>query len=173
MRHGLSAFAGMVLLMSATAHARPDSQIIWWRTTGAIVKEYDDARKGTVCSLFLSGPHATLAFTWTRSNAEDIAFYKNDWWFQPDQQLAVAVKIGAFWLHGPLGGTPPSLMAETRRDHLSVTTDQPMQPLLQKARSVTVKLADREASVEVDTRKMRKLLKAVRRCRSVLNTGSD
>jgi hypothetical protein len=170
MKHGVIIVFGAAILAAATAQAKP-LETDWWRSNGAAVKEYTDAQEGAVCSLFLYRPNATLAVTWTRSNAEKISFHENDWWFQPDQQLAVAMEIGDSWLDGSLGGNPPHLMADTQRDHLSVTIEQPIESLLEKATSVTVRLADRETSVDVDTHTMRKLLRAVKRCRAVLKLG--
>jgi hypothetical protein len=62
-------------------------------------------------------------------------------------------------------------MAKTYRDHLSVPIEQPVEPLLPEATRVTIRLADREASVQVERGRMRKLLKAVNRCRSGLGSG--
>jgi hypothetical protein len=98
-------------VVAASAQAVSASETIWWRTNGAAVKEHADSHDGAVCSLSLYGPDAKLAVTWTKSGAETINFAKNDWWYQPGQQLAVAVEIGGSLLLGPLGGKPPHLMA--------------------------------------------------------------
>ena len=73
--------------------------------------------------------------------------------------------LGNVWLGGPANRYPPHLTAFANQDRLSVPVNEPLERLLRNATHITVQLADREKSIDLDRHRMSKLLKAVDRCR--------
>jgi hypothetical protein len=162
----LGAVAVGGLAWTVPANCAPETD--WWRTGGAAVVEYRATQGETACSLFLYTDDRAAIVTWGRSGAKEISFEDRGWQFTTDQPIAVAVRVGDAWLGDPAGDDRLRLVASVRQEQLSVPLGQPVEGLLRSAAKVTVRLPDREMSVDVDRRKMPALLSAVERCRSTL-----
>jgi hypothetical protein len=144
------------------------SETDWWRTNGAAVVEHRNSGGEAACSLFFYNKDDAAVVTWGKANAKEISFYDNDWRFQANQPVSVAVRLGENWLGGPANQNPPHLIAYADQARLSVPVKEPMEALLRNATRISVKLADHETSISVDRPKMPALLTAVERCRSIL-----
>lgn len=158
-----------ILLACGTLAARAAApEIDWWRTKDAAVVELHDAQQGHVCSLFLYSQTAAAVVTWTKSGSQNVNLYDNHWQFTPDRQPGVALQIGDVWLGTPDGTAPEALPATAYPDHLAVPVQQPLLPLLRHAHSITAQWNNHTLSVAVSPYRMRKILLAVRRCRTAL-----
>jgi hypothetical protein len=82
--------------------------------------------------------------------------------------IPVAVRLGETWLGGPVGQFPAHLKASAERGRLSIPTNEPVESLLRNAQRITVQLADREISIDVDRHRMPRLLRAVNHSRAAL-----
>jgi hypothetical protein len=120
------------------------------------------------CSLFLYNKDQAVVVTWSDVKVKEISFYDKDWSLQPNQQVAVAVQIGDTWLGNPVDEGPPTLMASTNGERVHVPIEQPLEDLVRRATRIGIKMADRAMYLEVGRRKMSALLRAVERCRAML-----
>jgi hypothetical protein len=102
------------------------------------------------------------------TDAKDISFFDKEWHFQTNQPIAVDVQVGNTWLQGPVDPGAPGLMGSANRDQVSVPVQQPLEELLLNATRISVKLADRTMSINVESRRMTARMRAVERCRGVL-----
>jgi hypothetical protein len=161
------ALIGVVGVIAWSTPVKSAPETDWWRTDGAAVVQYSLAGEDA-CSLFLYDRDRAVILTWGKAGTREISFNNSGWSFQANQPIAVAVQIGATWLGSSVSGDPPKLTASASREQLSVPLVQPVAGLLRDATQIIVKLPDRKMSVDVDRRKMPKLLKAVGRCRRAL-----
>jgi hypothetical protein len=157
------AFAMLAAIGTATA-----AEVDWWLTRGAAVVEYTDGPHGRVCSLFFYGRNDAAVLTWTKNGGKTIKLYNDAWHFVPDRQVAVSLRIGDTWLATPAGAPPAQMTAITSADHLSVTVQQPLLPLLQAGGGITARMGDRTMTAAVEPFRIRKILQGVRRCRAAV-----
>jgi hypothetical protein len=164
--------AVLMIALAVTVSSKPvesasesASRRDWWRTQGAAVVEHTYGTDETACSAFFYNDHYATVITWRKANRKEISFYGSGWRFQAPDPIPVAVRIGNVWLGGPANRHPPHLTAFANQDRLSVPVNEPLERLLRNATHITVQLADREKSIDLDRYRMSKLLKAVDRCR--------
>jgi len=156
------------LTVVSTGAAHAASETDWWRTNGAAVVEYRPAADEPACSLFIYNKDYAAVVTWEKAGPKDISFYHSDWQFRSDGPVSVAVRLGDFWLGPTVAQDPPRLAAIADQGRLSVPVNEPVEDMLRNASRITVQLADRETSIDVDRPKMPVLLAAVNRCRAAL-----
>jgi hypothetical protein len=144
------------------------SETDWWRTNGAAVVQHRYRDSETACSLFLYNKDDAAVVTWGKATAKEISFYDDNWRFQTNEPVPVAVRLGESWLGAPDAKTPPHLMASADQGRLSVPVNEPVENLLRTATRITVQLTDQATSIDVDRPKMPALLAAVERCRENL-----
>jgi hypothetical protein len=166
----IRSFAAIIAL-NITVPSKPVESALkrdWWRTHGAAVVEHPYGDGGTACSLFFYSKEHAAVVTWEKVSIREISFYDSNWRFQGVYSIPVAVRLGETWLGGPVHRNPPHLKASTERGRLSIPTNEPVESLLRNAERITVQLADREMSIDVDRHKMPRLLRAVNHCRAAL-----
>jgi hypothetical protein len=159
---------GILCGTASSAVAQHSRHRDWWHEKGAAVVEHEYARNETACSLFLYNKDQAVVVTWGYTDAKEISFFDKEWHFQTSQLVAVDVQVGNTWLHGPVDPGAPGLMGSANRDQVSVPVQQPLEELLRKATRISVKLADRAMSINVESHRMAARMRAVERCRGVL-----
>jgi hypothetical protein len=167
-RHLSLVFICVFCVAVPSAGAQRTRQKDWWRGSGAAVVEHRYAQGEVACSLFLYNKDQAVVVTWSDVKVKEISFYDKDWSLQPNQQVAVAVQIGDTWLGNPVDEGPPTLMASTNGERVHVPIEQPLEDLVRRATRIGIKMADRAMYLEVGRRKMSALLRAVERCRAML-----
>jgi hypothetical protein len=158
--------AAPVIASSSPAHCASETD--WWRTNGAAVVQHPYGVGETACSLFLYNRDDAAVITWGKTTAKEISFYDDNWRFQANQPVSVAVRLGDSWLGAQTARTPPHLSASADQGRLSVPVNEPVENLLRTATRITVQLTNQETSIDVDRPKMPALLAAVQRCRAKL-----
>jgi hypothetical protein len=157
-----------VIIIATSSPVECAVETDWWRTSGAAVVEHRNRVGEAACSLFLYNNTDAAVVTWGKANIREISFYDNDWRFQGNQPISVAVRLGETWLGGPADQNPPHLIGYADQERLSVPVSEPMETLLRNATRISVQLADHETTIDVNRPKMPALLAAVERCRTVL-----
>ena len=159
---------GILCGAASSAVAQHSRHRDWWHEKGAAVVEHEYARNETSCSLFLYNKDQAVVVTWGYMHVKEICFFDKEWHFQTSQPVAVDVQVGGTWLRGPVNPGAPGLMGSANRDQVSVPVQQPLEELLLNATRISVKLADRTMSINVESRRMTARMRAVERCRGVL-----
>ena len=164
MRHlFLALCTAAVTVIGSSAAAAPEKQTVWRRAHGAAVIGFDHDR----CSLPLYDKESAFIFTWRRSG-QTLQAENAGGRFPPGPSIPVAVSIGDTWLGQYAAPRRANLTATGGGSLLSIVLDQPVDPLLAKARQITLRLANLEQQFTIDQGEMASLLEAADRCRRFL-----
>lgn len=117
--------------------------------------------------MLLYNTENAFVFTWRRSgltlDVEDLAGR-----FPSSPKIPVAVQIGENWLGHPTKPSDLNLTVSGDTMFRFIPLNEPVVPLLAKARSITLHLTAGDVKVLLDHGKMPALLRALRKCRRVI-----
>jgi hypothetical protein len=158
------AAAILATALSATTLLQPIGDTTWWRIKGAEVMQKADQN---VCALFVfQQPDAAVGFFWDKAGLSSIVFFNEQWNFSPSE-TRVAVRIGSNWI-SENGGIDWFQATEKKNALMVPIRYDPVERLLSRATSVSLRHQDADFNLPLDKRKMPKLLKKVATCRKHL-----
>lgn len=147
----------------ATTLFQPVDYVTWWNTDGAKVIQISDQN---LCTLYISQPTSSVGFLWDRTALAGIVFQDDGWNFPP-RRTEAAIRVGSTWISG--NTEPDWFEATENKDAITITLRYfPVESLLSKAGSVSLRRDGGDLDIPLDKTKMPKLLQGVEACRQHL-----
>jgi hypothetical protein len=147
----------------ATTLLQPANETTWWRTEGAEVSQESNLN---VCALFVFRQEKAVGFLWDKDALTGIMFLNEKWNFKPSETRA-AVRIGDHWI-SETADIDWFQATEQRNTMMVPIRYYPVESLLRRADSVSLRGQDGDFDVPLDRGKMPRLLDAVTTCRQHL-----
>jgi hypothetical protein len=137
----------------------------WWRSDAGKVTEHRD-RDGVTCTFVLQNDQGRFQFMWSNKLPPRAIVQRPNWSLPSDRMWTVSLRIGSTWLGN--GDGTPNIPALTGPHRLMFLLGQPISDLLNDAQDLALQTPDRVFEISVPHRKMRPLVRALRRCTTLI-----